>query len=108
MRPSPELLAMFVNIAQGYTSDLTSPSDSLREIYLKAISARVPRSDKVWTSKVAKLMAQRGVHSGSFGWGDFNETMSPAQVRAILLTKLSEKMVDQIQESAGGGKPKQP
>jgi hypothetical protein len=52
-------------------------------------------------------MAQRGVHSG-FGLDDFNETMSPDQVRAVLLTKLSEKLVDQIQESAGGGKPKKP
>ncbi len=105
IRSKPELLAVFVNIAQGYTKDLTTPSNALREVYLKAISARVPRSGKVWKSNVAKLMASRGVHSGSFGWDAFDENMSPAQVRAVLLTKMSEKLVDQIQESAGGGKP---
>jgi hypothetical protein len=102
IRARPELLAVFVNVAQGYTTDLTTPSEALRKIYLEAISARIPKSSKVWKSNVAKLMAQRGVHSGQFGWSAFNENMTPAEVRAVLLTKLSTQLVDQIQASAGG------
>jgi hypothetical protein len=100
IRANRTLLAVFVNVAQGYVDGLDKPAnDNVRRVFLKAIAAGIPKSTSRWTHEDARLLAMRAVHSGQFKESDFDPTWTKAQVDAKIRDKLPGGLVDQMNRS---------